>query len=356
VTAKLSYRGRGPQGDINETKTLVFRKDTPPGRFSTYLAAPEQRSYDYEYEVRYKGGNQTYKVSGKADGDVLVLDTDRLGVLRVEVQMGLIDWDKIRQVFLKMWYGSGSERKETEFTWTPRSRAAPGRGDREGVDQPHGYQAVFVDREQPAHRAGPADFPLEATGAQPADRGGAGGRWSHRPAPSASCSPRWWWRCATWTSPDYTVDDAFTFTKSESKIWKVPLRNKHLRKYEYRVTVFYVDGVTREDGWRATDKTIPSPWVTRSATASRCRPTSSETPYLFGTVHLQFDDAQEGIHAEKTLEVTDFTKPLFWRFRTGAPDRHTYKYQLTLFKEDGEVSCRRRRSRKRCWSLVPPPA
>jgi hypothetical protein len=31
----------------------------------------------------------------------------------------------------------------------------------------------------------------------------------------------------------------------------------------------------------------------------------------------------------------DFSKKLFWRFRLGSPDRHTYKYQVTLFKTDG---------------------
>ena len=57
--------------------------------------------------------------------------------------------------------------------------------------------------------------------------------------------------------------------------------------------------------------------------------------YLFGVLRLSFDDATGPIHAEQDLQIRDFKTEQVWRFRMASPDRHSYKYQLTLFKADG---------------------
>jgi len=98
---------RGPQGDVASVKSTAFRKDSPPWPFSTYLASADQRSYDYQHVVHYRGSSETFKVEGRADGDVLVLDADRRGIPRVAVQTEVVG---------------------------------------KTVDQPYGYQAVFVDK------------------------------------------------------------------------------------------------------------------------------------------------------------------------------------------------------------------
>ena len=137
---------------------------------------------------------------------------------------------------------------------------------------------------------------------------------------------------------DYLVDDIITLSKDgEMKLWAVPLRNKNLRRYEYRVTVFYSDSVVREDDWRQSESNI-LPVGDPFGMRVQISPYLLKFPpgmWAFATVNLTFDDLQTRIHAEKTLEITDFSKPLFWRFRLGAPERHTYRYQLTLYKPDG---------------------
>src|SRR5262245_26281535 len=97
VKAHLSYQGRGSLGDINQVEDFVFSKGSASQRFSTYLAGPDQKSYDYECEIFYKGSSKSYKARGRTDETILVLDTDRLGVLRVDVQVGLVDWARIKQ-------------------------------------------------------------------------------------------------------------------------------------------------------------------------------------------------------------------------------------------------------------------
>jgi hypothetical protein len=70
---------------------------------------------------------------------------------------------------------------------------------------------------------------------------------------------------------------------------------------------------------------------------------------------MAFDDAAAKIHAEQDFEINDFSKPLVWRFRLGSPDRHTYSYQLTLFKANGEqVAAASAQDSKEVLVLLPP--
>jgi hypothetical protein len=124
---------------------------------------------------------------------------------------------------------------------------------------------------------------------------------------------------------------------ADTKTWVVPLADKTLRTYEYRVTVFYSDGVTREDDWVSTDKPIlpiGDPFGFRVQITPNLLKISGK--YAFATIHLSFDDDEASIHAEKDLQIDDFAVNQFWRFRLGAPDRHTYRHQLTLFTTDGQ--------------------
>jgi hypothetical protein len=243
-----------------------------------------------------------------------------------------------------MWYGTGSQRKETEFTFDAQKQSTRWvEVIARTVTEPYGYQVTFVDKNNQRIEEEPKtarsktlilNYPLLEeleVAVVPAGSFGPGGLLSQVVVALRYHDP----------ANDYRADDLITLTKEgESKFWKVPLLDKNLREYEYLVTIFYSDGVQREIDWRKTDKTIlPAgeefsyrvdilPYLLKTAPGG----------YQFGTVHLTFDDrlAQPPVHAEKTLQVTDFTKPLVWRFRLGAPDRHTYKYQLTLFKSNNE--------------------
>lgn len=360
VTATLKYNARGPQGDVNEAKSFSFKKDAVTGRFATFLAGPGLRSYDYEYEVHYKGSAATWKGTGRHDGDVLVLDTDRLGVLRVNVQIGLVDWEQIRQVHVKLSYGAGSDRKETELTLDEKKQTqewveAIGKP----VDAPYTCEVSWVDKnnqrlpDPPVTSRSPQlvlNQPLGEAMEIVVSPAGTFGELLAQVVVALRYTDR---------AHDYTVDDVFTFAKSEPKVWKVPLRDKNLRNYEYRVTVFYTDGVTREDEWRPTDKAILAvgdPFGYRV----QISPYLLKNPpgqWAFAVVRLRFTDPEEGIRAEKDLEITDFSQPLFWRFRTGAPDRHTYRYEVSLFKADGtEVKIPEKEETKEVLVLVPPPA
>ncbi len=339
VKAHLVYDEAGSEGRVHEVKDFVFKKDIPSQRFLAYLAAGDKRRYSYEYEVFYKGSDTTYKVLASTEETILVLDADRMGVLKVEVLLGLVDWDEIQSLFVKLWYGAGSGRQETEFTLNRDQqsfdwKAVIGRE----IDEPYHYQVTFIDKNnqriqlaEETSRAArlvlnqPLQESLEVAIVPAGSFASQGGLIAKIVV------------ALRYQDGDYKVDDLFTLAnENDSKVWAVPLLHNHLREYEYQTTVFYSDGVTREDGWQRSDKSVLAlgdPFGYRVQI----------TPYLlknrgygFGILHLQFRDDPAEIVTEKTLEITDFTKPLYWRFRLGSPDRHSYGYQLTLFKETGE--------------------
>lgn len=358
VTAQLTYQARGPQGDIHESKEMVFKKDSAPGRFATYLASPTLRTYSYSYEVRYKGSQDTFRVTGKHDGEILVLDTDSLGVLKVDVQLGLITWERISQVFVKMSYGSGTDRKQTEFTL---NQAAQSRTWSEVIGKPvdgeYTYEVIFVDKQGQRIPLAPAtsrsrtlvinqpfkedlEIAIVPSGSF-ADL-----------LSSITVAMRY-----LDTPNSYRVEKTFNFSEPKAQFWRFPLRNENLRNYDYRESVTYQDGVQRDVDWRPSDKTV-------LPVGELFNFRVQVTPYLlknppgvwsFATVHLSFKDPQEPVGAQKTLEVTDFTKPLAWRFRTAAPDRHTYKYQVTLYKTDGtEIKMPEKEDSREVLVLIPP--
>ena len=257
VTAKLSYHARGPRGDMNESKEMVFKKDSPPGRFTTYLASPDQRNFDYDYEVRYKGGQETFRVTGTHDGDILVLDTDSLGVLKLQVQLGLVDWERMSQVFVKLSYGSGPSRKEGQFTLNQTSQAQTwSEVIGKPVDGEYTAEVVFVDKRGQR-------IPLETTKSrsrtlvinQPFQED-----LEIAIVPSGSFSDLISQITVALRYLDqpnsYRVEKILTFTKSEAQLWRFPLRNKDLRTYEYQETVVYTDGVRRDKDWQKSTRTV----------------------------------------------------------------------------------------------------
>jgi hypothetical protein len=128
-----------------------------------------------------------------------------------------------------------------------------------------------------------------------------------------------------------------TFTsEQDSYAWTVPLENPDLRSYQYQVNVFYSDGVTRLDQtWVPSEQAVLAvgdPYGYKV----QFIPTRLGTPpgkWTLGTLHVEFADPS-GISVQQDFSITDFTKPIYWRFRLADTDRHSYTYQLTLYGPD----------------------
>jgi hypothetical protein len=338
VKAHLSYAADGPQGPINQVGDYVFQKGAAAEqRFSTYIASVDKQSYDYQYDIHYKGTDATYTVSGRSNETVLVLDADHLGVLKVDVQLGVVDWDQIRAVVVTMTYGGGADRKATEFTLdsTHQSHSwveVVGHP----VTDPYTWSAVFVDKSDqripipPTQQQGslvinqPIGQSLDVTLVAVGTFGGQG------LIEQIGVALKY----ADDANKYYQNTSLMLTREGDVKEWKIPLVDDKLRTYQYQVTVFYTGGVTRTDDWRTTDSTILPSGDPFGFKVTVLPYLLKGTPWAFGTLKVSFDDPQTQIHAEDTLQITDYTAPLTWRFRLGAVDRHTYHYLLSLYQTD----------------------
>lgn len=364
VKVHMTYDQTGDLGRQNKVEDFVFRADdTAPKQFLSYLAALDKRSYDYHIDVYYRDSDEVHTIEGNTDETVLVLDTDSLGILKVGVQMGLINWDRIAQVQVDMSYGSGASRKETQFVldednqhyeWTEVIGAT--------VDQDYSYtmtvrtkddQRVELPAERSRSKTLIIDSPLKdelEVMVVPAGNFGAGGLLSQVLV------------ALRYTYADGRVEDSIvTLAKqTDNEKWRVPLVDSNRRHYEYQVKVVYSDGVVREDSWKRTDTPILAlgdPFSVRVEIV----PTLLGIPpgrFTFGTLHLKFQDEEDDdVRAETTMTITDFMKPLSWRFRLADPDRRAFEYQLTLYDAEGnEHKVPAATETKEVLVLKPPPA
>ena len=336
VKVHMEYHGTNSSGPIDEVKDFVFSKSSSaPQTFSTYIAAPDQDSYTYSVEVFYTGSDKTYSFSGKSNETQLILDTDTLGVLSVQLQVGVADWTRYKSAEIVLTYGAGVTSTYTlnagkqsdsciavigqgtpvQYTytvnWTDTSdqqiAGTPGQGTsgRLVLDEPlHQSMSIMV---VPAGNFGPEDLLQRIVVAL---------RYTD-------------------TANNYEQTATATFVSAtDSFSWVVPLKDITLRKYEYQVSVFYSDGVTRLDQtWTPADATVLAVGDPYGYQVQFI-PFRLASKWTLGTLHVEFADPAASISVAQDFPITDFTKPIFWRFRLGAVDRHTYTYQLTMYGSD----------------------
>jgi hypothetical protein len=336
VKAHLSYSAKGPQGQINQINDFLFEKGgTPQQRFSTYIADVDKQSYNYEYEIYYKASSDKYTVSGQSNETILVLDADALGVLKVDVQMGIIDWDQIRQVIVKLSYGGGAHSTEFDLDsqhQSSRWTEVVGRA----ITEPYTWSATLVDKSGQRLEIPPTQQRGSLVIDQPIGEQlditliGVGTFGSQGLIQEIGVAVKY-------SDPqnNYNQNATFQFLKEgDVKNWKIPIVDSTLRTYQYQVTVIYTGGVTRVDNWRTSDSTVLPVGDPFGYKVTVLPYLLKGTSWMFGTLKVWFDDPQTNIHAENSLQVIDYTSPLSWRFRLGTPERHTYHYQLSLFQAD----------------------
>lgn len=338
VKAHLEYHGSSGANKIDTVKDFEFTKDaTAPQIFSTYLAAPDQTSFSYAIDVFYRGSSKTMHLQGTGNATALVLDTDTLGILAVDLQVGIVDWTRFKAVQLDLTSGAASQSfvltpdKQSD-TWIEVVGSA--------ITQPYTYKVTWVDTnnqqiEQPPAQSNARRLVLDQPEREslsvtlvPAGSFGTGGLLSKIVTALRYQDP----------ANNYQQNTTVTMTgDGDVKTWDVPLVNPKLRSFDYQVSVFYSDGLTRtDDKWITTDRTVLPvgdpygwrvqflPYLLKNAAAS----------WAFASLHVSFTDAEGHITVEQDFPITDFTQPVVWRFRLAAPERHGYSYQLTLYTSD----------------------
>ena len=342
IKIHMEYHGTAPTGPIDEVKDFLFTKADPaPKTFSTYIAAPDQDSYTYSVEVDYSGSTKTYSFAGKSNETELVLDTDTLGILSVGLQIGLVDWSRYKAAEVAMSYGDGSQGVNQTFTFTSQKQAdswVAVIGTQSVGD--YSYTTIWVDNNDQQIKVPAAtsnnrrlviDQPLQQAMSilvVPAGTFGGNGQLS-RIVTALQYQD---------TANHYEQSTTVTFTSAQdSQTWSVPLMNTALRTYQYQVNTFYSDGVTRLDPtWQPSSQTIlvvgdPFGYQVKFLPIRLGSPPGK---WQLATLHVEFSDPAGNIDVVQDFSIQDFAAPILWGFRLASKDRHSYKYQLTLYSPD----------------------
>lgn len=328
VKVTLSYAA----GTIERSAQLVFRDAATVGTFRFDLASPDQTAYDYAVEVYYRSMTEPARFQRTgATGDLVVLDVGDLGVLRTTVVLGAVPFDLVRTAVVELAYPSRDltetfvlDADHRTATWTAVVRETVG---------PVRYRASW----------------LMASGERLA------GAWAESASPRIVLDPPPLGRAMQiqvvaagdfaeltqivvelHAGTDAASDAQLAFTRAgEVQTWRPRSTGGELR-YRARQTMVYRDGTSGQLDW--VDHTEPVLVVRdtlRFEVAIVARFLDLGQSLRLALLQLQpitpggDGPAQSFVLRDRLAETT-------WRFRMDSPERHRYRYQLTLVPPHGD--------------------
>ena len=139
----------------------------------------------------------------------------------------------------------------------------------------------------------------------------------------------------------YSTGTTHSFTTAaQSWDWSIPVLDKALREYEYKVDVVYADGSTKQGDWQKSSETSVNVGdVTSKMLALEVVPALLDmTKWKLVIVKLTYTDPGSGSQQEKILQFTpgtDTTDPATWTIALHDEKATTYTYEVQAFGVDG---------------------
>lgn len=118
VIVQVSYK---PAGGAGRAETYTFRKPDDQERFEAFLDGGTGE-FEYSYVVNYEGESEVFRspvLKAKSDVSINVGD---LGIWKVDIDVGDIDFEQITRVQLKLGYDDGNIHAEKQFNITDQAR------------------------------------------------------------------------------------------------------------------------------------------------------------------------------------------------------------------------------------------
>jgi hypothetical protein len=332
VKATMVYEATGSSGPVRRSTELVFGEGTPVQTFRFDLAAPDQRTYRYDVDVYYRGVPPARLSFAPTDATAVVLDLDGLGLLRVEVELRDVPFEVVGSVVVDLRHAASGAAKRLILDgrrlsdrWDAVVGEAPG---------PYSYAVAWVTDsgriEQPWAESTMRRLQLDA----PPELRRTG---SVQLVSAGDFSQLAQILVELRTGPDDGSPASFAFTGAgQTQTWQPRTADPVGLRYEVKTTVEYSDGSRQEPEWRADDRPV---FVVRDVLRFDVTVIARLLDVLdtatLALVDLAFDDDQAGIHERRTLAISDRAEEPHWSFRLGAPERHTYRHQLTVVAPDG---------------------
>lgn len=320
--------------NVEQRSELVFNRRNTTARVRADLAGPSERTYGLDALVYYSGETEPTRLTfPPSQSSIAVLDLDGLGVLRVDVALGDVPFDRVRHVTV-------------DLAHEPQGRAHTFILDR---DQPSGTWRTVI-REHPRrwkHRAAwTLDDDMRIDGAWEESEGArlvlhapdAARRIAQVQVVSAEpfdgvaqIAVR-----LRASADDVSPEDLVFTAAGQRKEWTVPRLTGQAIAYDVRETVVYTDGHVADREWRREDAPVlivrdRGRFVVRILT--RLLQLGPERPLAL--LALEPLDGSNAPLDRATLPLRDAADAR-WSFRVDAPDRHRYRHQLTLISRSGQ--------------------
>ena len=144
--------------------------------------------------------------------------------------------------------------------------------------------------------------------------------------------------------PKAAPDKVSTFMLTADKpadSWSWPAPANATRDYEYRVTVYTVQGEVREGNWLpgTPGKLVVGEGIARMRRVQMIflGPSLKDMGLLAIKIHFVFEDRESSLFAEDEILVQDLTQPVEWSYPVADTQRQSYTYQITTIRKDGSA-------------------
>jgi hypothetical protein len=354
VTVTVHYKRQRVGGGGAEDVTHSFNF-TDGAQIQTFLAFANRLAdvtYDWSATVHYKGSDRTFtlKKSQIAD-DFLVVDVGQLGMLEVDLGLGLVDLDKFPQAKVGCRYRSAALDKTLERSFV-FDRDNEGAVWTEVIHEPwdgsweHKIDWRAKDGEILEGNWTPttssrlrADAPIPdqlevavvCTGefGQGVDSIG-----------QVAVSLRYHDEANA-----YTEEGRLLFTADQQQLaWTVPLRNRELRDYQYKYTIVYRDGVVKnfpeDGGWLPGQPgfiTVGEKYTLEVDLYPMLLTFPDHAKVV--QVNLSYADPANGIDETDTYVFSaDQKTPQVWRVRGVDGGPNSYTYEVLYMSATGQIT------------------
>jgi hypothetical protein len=358
--------GGGDREQVRES--FDFKDGAAIQTFLAYANTLAEVSYDWSAVVHYKGSDQTFTVSASQVKDnFLVVDVGTLGMVQVDVGLGLVNLDIFPAANVSFRYNSQSlgkmiergfklDKTEQNALWAEPVHENPA----------NGYE-YKVDWLKKSGEILPGDWTKSTSsrlrlnapvGAQLSVSVGCSGNFkdSGDQINEVGVSLRY-------SDPDnhYEQEGQLVFTDDKSQqLWAVDLRNPDLRDYQYRYTIVYKDGrvkqVPTDGSWLPGQPgfiTVGENYLLTVDIVPMLLSYSDNCKVV--QVDLNYKDTDHNIEQNDTLIFSsqDSTKKT-WRVPGAPGGPKSYSYQVTYFAASGTTVSTQPITQSKEVILLPP--
>ena len=338
VVVHMEYDATGPSGRVHRTGDFVFDKNSPSvQRFRTDIASRDQTGFNYSADVYYYGDpNPLHLDFPTASGTVVVLNLDNLGVLRVRAELRDVPFEMVGSVVVDLRYSprGATSRLVLDGQTMSGEWNAVVREKANSLD----YKVAWVLRDgrrvegewvSTSPRTLYLDIPPELKIKAQVQVVAAGDFSDLAQILVNLRDPR---------NPDKRIE--FAFTKAgDMQLWETNRGSNTTFDYEYKRTLVYRDGVTRNIDADWTPESRPVLVVRdefRFEVRLLCRLLDLGGTLKMVVVELGPEEPFGGVQDHKTILVRNKNDTPVWSFRLNTVGHHGYRYRLSEVTMQGE--------------------